>query len=103
MRDNDLTQVLEKLNGIEARLAALADGKPSASSPTPAFADKQWFTTEEVAQILDRAPWTVRQWCRLGRVQAKKRQCGRGLSAEWIISRDEIARIRNEGLLPQDR
>ena len=48
---------------------------------------------------MERAPWTVRQWCRLKRVNAKKRPCGRGLSAEWIVSHAELKRIQNEGLL----
>ncbi len=33
----------------------------------------------------------------------RKRACGRGVSLEWIISHQELARIRNEGLLPVAR
>jgi hypothetical protein len=51
------------------------------------------------AQILGRAEFTVREWCRLGRVWASKRQCGRGNAKEWIISHEELTRIQNEGLL----
>ena len=61
---------------------------------------KEWYTTDEIAEILGKAPFTVREWCRLGRVHAKKRQCGRGQSQEWMIAHDELLRIQNEGLLP---
>jgi hypothetical protein len=61
---------------------------------------KDWYTVAELAGILGKAEFTVREWCRQGRVYASKRACGRGNSQEWIVSREEIDRIRNEGLLP---
>lgn len=61
---------------------------------------KDWYTIAEAAQVLGRAEFTVREWCRLGRVYASKRECGRGRSKEWIISHEELTRIQNEGLLP---
>ena len=62
---------------------------------------KDWYTIAEAAEILGKADFTVREWCRLGRVRAQKRPCGRGRSREWMIARDELLRIQNEGLLPQ--
>lgn len=61
---------------------------------------KDWYSIAEVAQILGRAEFTVREWCRLGRVYASKRACGRGHAKEWIISHEELTRLQNEGLLP---
>jgi serine/threonine protein kinase len=61
---------------------------------------KEFYTTSEVAKILGRAEFTVREWCRLHRIMAEKRECGRGKSKEWMISHNELERIRNEGLLP---
>src|SRR5690349_7957942 len=61
---------------------------------------KEWYTTSEAAELLKRAEWTVREWCRTGRVNAEKRPCGRGRSQEWILSHEELQRIRNDGLLP---
>jgi hypothetical protein len=61
---------------------------------------KEWYSTAEVAKILGKAEFTVREWCRLRRVNAEKRDSGRGLSLEWIISHQELTRIRNDGLLP---
>lgn len=62
---------------------------------------KDWYSTAEVAKILGKAEFTVREWCRLGRVLAQKKKCGRGISSEWIISHEELTRVRNEGLLPE--
>lgn len=61
---------------------------------------KEWYTTAEVAAALGKAEYTVREWCRFRRVRAEKRACGRGRSREWVVSHEELARIRNEGLLP---
>ncbi len=63
---------------------------------------KEWYSVAEAAEALEKAEFTVREWCRLGRVNAHKRPCGRGRSQEWIISHTELERIRNKGLLPLD-
>lgn len=63
--------------------------------------EKDWYSVREIAEILKRSEFTVREWCRLGRVYAEKRACGRGHSKEWIVSANELSRIQNEGLLPQ--
>jgi hypothetical protein len=63
-------------------------------------APREFYSTSEVAILLGKAEFTVREWCRLGRILAEKRACGRGLSKEWMISHDEVQRIKNEGLLP---
>lgn len=63
---------------------------------------KEWYSTAEVAEILERAEYTVREWCRQGRIRAKKKPCGRGKGGEWLVSRTELTRLKNEGLLPFD-
>jgi hypothetical protein len=88
-----LLELIGRLDRIEAALQELLRGKPT----------KDFYTTAEAAEILERAEWTVREWCRLGRIHAGKRPCGRGASQEWIISHEELDRIRNEGLLPDPR
>ncbi len=85
--------VLARLQKIETLLAALVEQR----------AVKEWYSTAEVASILRRAEFTVREWCRLGRVRAEKKQCGRGPASEWIVSHQELTRVRNEGLLPDPR
>ncbi|MBI3464957.1 MAG: helix-turn-helix domain-containing protein [Planctomycetes bacterium] len=61
---------------------------------------KQSYSTHEVARILGRRPFTVREWCRLGRVNARLALSGRGVDKEWRITHEELERIQNEGLLP---
>jgi hypothetical protein len=61
---------------------------------------RDYYSLEEVAKMMGRAVWTVREWCRLGRVRAEKKKSGRGRSQEWVIPHAELLRIRREGLLP---
>lgn len=61
---------------------------------------KDSYSTAEVAKLLGKRPFTVREWCRLGRVRAEKTYSGRGAEPEWRLSHDEVVRVRNEGLLP---
>jgi hypothetical protein len=61
---------------------------------------KEWYTTAEIAQLVGKAKFTVREWCRSGRIHAQKRACGRGPTQEWMISHEELLRYQNHGLLP---
>jgi hypothetical protein len=85
-----IDELLERLGKVEAALVHLTRERTV----------KEWYSTGEVAEMLGRAEFTVREWCRLGRVRAEKRQCGRGRAREWMIARAELLRIQNEGLRP---
>jgi hypothetical protein len=82
--------VITRLDRIERKLDLLAS-KP---------AEKDFYSTAEVAAAAKKTEYTVREWCREGRVRAEKRPCGRGATREWMISRNELSRLLNEGLLP---
>ena len=60
------------------------------------------YTVEEVASRLGKSSFTVREWCRHGRINATKRAERRGGAELWSISATEVTRIKDEGLLPQD-
>ena len=85
--------VEERLERIETILAVLVKRQTV----------KDWYSTAEVAGLLDKAEYTVREWCRQGRIRAKKRPCGRGRGGEWLVSNEELTRLKNEGLLPFPR
>lgn len=80
--------ILERLERIERALAQLVEKQTI----------RDFYTTEEAAQILGKAPFTVREWCRLGRLKAEKRDSGRGNAQEWVIPREEMDRYQRHGL-----
>ena len=89
-----LVEIAARQDRIESLLAEIQAGIDAAPSK------KEYYTTTEAAELLGKACFTVRQWCRLQRIHAEKTHAGRGIDAEWRISHQEIERIRNEGLLP---
>jgi hypothetical protein len=88
---NDLAEIKAMLRQILEQLGR----KPEA---TP----KLWHSVEEAAGILGRAPYTIRDYCRLGRLNATKRGQKWGKSDLWSISSVEIERYRQDGLLSLD-
>ena len=85
-----LQQLLERLDRMEVTVAELVRQRTV----------KDFYTTAEVATLLGRAEFTVREWCRHGRVHCQKKNNGRGQHRSWTISHDELLRIQREGLLP---
>ncbi len=60
---------------------------------------RDWYTTEQFAQLVGKSEYTVREWCRLGRIRAEKKGSGRGKHQSWVISHEELQRFQREGLL----
>jgi len=88
--DEQIGHLIEGLGRVEAALTLLVRERTV----------KDWYTTEEVSQLLGKAEFTVREWCRLGRMKAEKRRSGRGPYPSWVISHIEVLRYQREGLLP---
>ena len=83
-------QLSERLDRIEDILRRLAQERVAQKS----------YSTADMAKLLGKSDYTVREWCRHRRIRADKRPCGRGNSQEWMISHEELTRIQSEGLLP---
>jgi hypothetical protein len=80
----------ERLENIEALLTALVERQQV----------RDWYSVDEFARNVGRAEFTVREWCRRGRIKAEKRMSGRGAYPAWVISHAELLRYQREGLLP---
>lgn len=65
---------------------------------TPHF--KRHYSVEEFAKEVKRRPFTVREWCRLGRIKASKSMTQSGPALLWVIGHEELERFRRDGLLP---
>jgi hypothetical protein len=80
----------ERLDRIEAMLCVLVEQSTV----------REWYTTEQFAQLVGKSEFTVREYCRRGRIKAEKRRSGRGAYPAWVISHEELQRFQREGLLP---
>lgn len=83
-------EIIDRLERIEKAIAAILERQ----------VNKEWYSTEEIARLLGRAEFTVREWARHGRIHAEKKISGRGKFQAWVISHQELERIQREGLLP---
>ena len=58
------------------------------------------LSTDDVARLMKRKRYTVSEWCRRGRCNARKSSSRAGPNNLWIIPYSEYLRICREGLLP---
>jgi excisionase family DNA binding protein len=77
-----LAQILDALTEIRERLAG---------------AHKPLLTIEEVAQLVGRAPFTVRRWVKEGRLKAT-RVSGTGPRGRLLVSQDQVRGLIDAGL-----
>src|SRR5262245_34711120 len=94
-RHEDVGVTLAKILSVLARIEKRLDLVP--------LRDQEWFTVAEIARMLNKKQFTVQEWCRLGRINASKRANKRGPHRQGRISAREVQRIREEGLLPDDK
>jgi hypothetical protein len=80
----------ERLERIEQILVSLVERERT----------REFYSVEEFARIVGRAEFTCREWCRHGRINAEKKESGRGAYASWAISHVELIRFQRDGLLP---
>lgn len=85
-----MNELVERLSRIEAVLQTLVREKTV----------KSYYSTAEIAALLEKSEYTVREWCRQKRIRASKKAYSRGAHPEWLVSHEELVRIRDAGLLP---
>ncbi|PQO41797.1 hypothetical protein C5Y96_00030 [Blastopirellula marina] len=85
-----MNEIIARLERIESLLFDLSSERVR----------KEYYTISEVAQIVGRSEYTVREWARHHRILAEKSRVGCGNSTEWRVSHEELTRIQNEGPLP---
>lgn len=88
--EKTMNEILARLERIETLLTDLLAERTQ----------KEYYTVAEVAQIVGRSEYTVREWCRHRRIRGEKSRVGCGSSTEWRVSHAELVRIQNEGPLP---
>jgi hypothetical protein len=86
-----MDEILARLQRIESALETLLALRTV----------KDFYSTEEVAAILGKAEFTIREYCRRHRVNAVKQGSGRGKYQAWRISHEELERMQRHGLLPE--
>jgi hypothetical protein len=86
-------EVLKELKELKSMVAILVDRQTI----------KDFYEVDEFAKLVGKAAFTVREWCRHGRVKAQKRLSGRGAFSGWVISHTELLRYQREGLIPFQR
>jgi hypothetical protein len=95
-----LTGIQAAKQGLDSKLSAVHD--ELRSKPSLPTEPREWYSVDEVAEMLGKRPYTVREWARHGQINAAKKAERRGGAALWTISAAEVARYRNEGLLGID-
>ncbi len=60
---------------------------------------KDFYSISEFARLVDREEFTIREWCRCGRITVTMVRSGRDSRREWRISHEELLRYRDSGLL----
>lgn len=103
MKTATLRVLVEKMDAVIVGIKELGEKLATATAtaapaPAPAALVKEEYTTAEAAEALEelgvsKSPWTLQNDCRTGRINAEQRLVGRKL--QWMIHRDELAKILN--------
>lgn len=83
-----LMHLTERVARLEAEFSALRT----------AGSNNTYYSVMEFAARVGRAPYTVREWARQGRIHATRRATGGGPYRAWAISQEELFRYQQWGL-----
>lgn len=91
--------LLERLEALENTVTAIEQSVTAAETAVQSVIERDYYTVPEFATLVERTGYTVREWCRLERINAEKCDSGRGDAKGWKIPADELQRYRDHGLL----
>src|SRR4051794_30181985 len=94
MSEAEISELVARLERLDAKVNELKDLLLTQK------AVKEHYTTEEVARIVGKAEFTVREWCRLGRIRAIKKWSGRGKHQGWAIPTRRSSDTSGRGCCP---
>lgn len=92
--------LLERFVALETTIETLEQNLASINHPRDQAPAREYYSVPEFAELVGRGEYTVREWCRMERINAEKCETGRGDAKSWKIPADELARYRDHGLLP---
>jgi len=90
-----LDRILKTLDSVERRLTSLEELLAEVSRAVAGSqSEKEWYTTAELADLLIKSDFTVREkWCNQRRIECEKDPD----SGKWRIPAHEVSRLRNGG------
>jgi len=95
---HDLQPRVGALEAIEVRLEKVQELLELLAVGT--LGQRKFYTTKEFALLVNRAEYTIRELCRLGRIKCTRDKAGRGGYGAYRISHEELLRFQDEGSLP---
>ncbi len=98
--DARFRSLLDRLVSLECSLATIEQSVSANDLPITQTATREYYSVPEFAAQVGRGEYTVREWCRLARINAEKCDSGRGEAKSWKIPAEELQRYRDHGLLP---
>jgi len=97
--DTRFSRLLDRMNAMENTINALEQIVSTADPPSTQTAEREYYSVQEFATLVERSEYTVREWCRYVRINAEKCETGRGEAKSWKIPAEELSRYRDHGLL----
>jgi excisionase family DNA binding protein len=93
--DDPLALALERMEALAAQfIAEVRTINTKVDALMEAQTIKERYSPAEIALLLGRSDYTVREWCRKRQIPAEKTANGR----DWIISHETLLRLKNREL-----